>query len=237
MSLKMVVLYKTNITTPDNDHTMCYSTIEILIISLFNLYCYKEGFLESNEGFKMDLTGKYIEETFSKSREIVIDVVELGLLKHHIEGSIEIDVTLAREYIQKYKEKTGNKISFTGWVTKCISQVVSENKQIQTIRKGKKKVIIFDDVDILVTVEKIQNEERIPLPYVIRRTNGKSLMDISNEIRTAQSLKVGNNTMVIGRSDHWLKLYQSVPKLFRKIIGYKVMRDPFFIKKTLVQWG
>lgn len=180
----------------------------------------------------MDLVGKYNEKPFPKSREMVIDVVELGLLKHHVKGSIEIDVTLAREYIHKYKEKTGNRISFTGWIAKCISQAVNENKQIHALRKGKKKVIIFDDVDILITIEKIQNGERIPLPYVIRRANEKSLMEINNEIRAAQILKVENNNMIIGRSDPWLKLYQSIPKFLRKIIRHKVMRDPFFVKKN-----
>ncbi|MEN6315846.1 MAG: 2-oxo acid dehydrogenase subunit E2 [Clostridiaceae bacterium] len=180
----------------------------------------------------MDLTGKYTERQFPKSREMVIDVVEMGLLKHHIQGSVDIDVTLARDYIHKYKEKTGNRISFTGWVAKCISQAVNENKQIHALRKGKKKVIIFDDVDILITVEKTQNGERIPLPYVIRRVNEKSLMEINNEIRAAQISQAENNAMVIGESALWLKLYQTIPKFLRKIIRYKIMRDPFFIKKN-----
>jgi pyruvate/2-oxoglutarate dehydrogenase complex dihydrolipoamide acyltransferase (E2) component len=182
---------------------------------------------------KMDKSGKYIEKPFLKNREIVIDVVELGLLKHHVKVFIDIDVTLARQYIQKYKEKTGSRISFTGWTIKCISQAVDENKQIHALRKGKKKVIIFDDVDVLVTIEKTVNDEKIPLPYIVRKANEKSLVEINDEIRNAQALKTENNTMVIGRNDRWLKLYQSTPKFMRKIMGILAMRDPFFMKKNV----
>lgn len=185
----------------------------------------------------MDFIGKYIEKPFPKNREMVIDVVELGLLKHHAKGFIDIDVTLPREYIRKYEVKTGNKISFTGWIIKCIGQAVGENKQVHAFRKGKKKLIIFDDVDILVTVEKLINEEKIPLPYIVRKTNEKNVIEISNEIRAAQKLETTKNDMVIGKSDTFLRLYQSLPKFIRKIIGLVIMKDPFYVKKNVGSVG
>ncbi len=180
----------------------------------------------------MDFTGKYTETPFSSDRELVVDVVELGLAKHNIKGSVEIDVTLARDYIKKYREKTGNRISFTGWIAKCIGHTVNENKQIHALRKGKKKVIIFEDIDILITVEKIKDGQKLPLPYVIRKANEKSLLEISGEIRNAQDLRVDSDTTVIGSSDKWLKLYRSVPGPFRKFIRNKITKDPFLIKRN-----
>jgi pyruvate/2-oxoglutarate dehydrogenase complex dihydrolipoamide acyltransferase (E2) component len=181
----------------------------------------------------MDLIGKYIEKPFSKNREMIIDVIELGLLKHHVQGFIEVDVTEARRQIKKYRNETGKGISFTGWIAKCISQAVSENKEVHAIRKGKRKVIIFSDVDILITVESMLNGEKIPLPYIIRKVNEKSVMEINTEIRNAQTLKLENNTMVIGKSSLWMGLYQLMPKFIRRFVGYKISANPMLMKKNV----
>ena len=181
----------------------------------------------------MQISDKYEKIPFPKNRELIIDVVELGLLKHHVKGFFEVDVTAARKHIKDYYEKTGNKISFTSWIVKCISQSVHENKQVHAIRKGKKDLIIFDDVDVLVTVEKNVNGERFPLPYVIRKANEKSLLDISSEIRKAQALTVSNNEMVIGENNRSMRYYQLLPKFLRIAIGKRIIKDPFLLKKNV----
>jgi len=74
-----------------------------------------------------DLIGKFEEKPFPKLREIIVDTVEQGLKRHHMKGLIELDVTEGREYIRKHKEKTGEELSLTGWIIKCIGQAVNEN--------------------------------------------------------------------------------------------------------------
>jgi pyruvate/2-oxoglutarate dehydrogenase complex dihydrolipoamide acyltransferase (E2) component len=181
----------------------------------------------------MNILGQYEKIPFPKNREMVIDVVELGMLKHHVKGFFEVEVTLARRYIKEYYENTGNKLSFTSWIIKCIGQAVYENKHVHALRRGKKELIIFDDVDVLVTVERIVNDENVPLPYVIRKTNEKSLLDISSEIRNAQSQTVKSDEMVIDGNKKWLKRYQLLPKFLRRTIGKRVMRDPFLMKNNV----
>ena len=56
--------------------------------------------------------------------------------------------------------KTGEKLSFTGWVIKCVAQAVNEHKEVQAIRKGKKKLIVFDDVDVGMVIERQLKSER-----------------------------------------------------------------------------
>lgn len=186
----------------------------------------------AQSGDTMDFLGAYSERPFPKNRKMVIDVVRLGLAKHHAKGFIEVDVTSARQYLQAYKERTGERLSFTGWIIKCIAQAVSENEQVHAMRKGKGKVIIFNDVDILVTVEKLVNGENIPLPYVVRKSNEKSVAEITQEIRTAQSEKVEHNDVAIGESHPLLKLYQLLPGFIRRIIGHMIMKNPSYIKKN-----
>jgi len=100
----------------------------------------------------MDVIGTYKEREFPEFRIPTLDTLELGIKKHHIPFLLEVDVTVAREYMRELKSRTGEALSFTGWVMKCIGQAVSEHKHIQAMRKGRKSLILFDDVDISVVV-------------------------------------------------------------------------------------
>jgi hypothetical protein len=61
-------------------------------------------------------------------------------VKNRVYILIELDVTKAREHIRGHKEKTGETLSFTGWIIKCIWQAVSEDKELQAYRKRKSRV-------------------------------------------------------------------------------------------------
>jgi pyruvate/2-oxoglutarate dehydrogenase complex dihydrolipoamide acyltransferase (E2) component len=182
-------------------------------------------------GSKMDTIGKYREASFSKSRELVIDVVEMGLSKHHVCVLLEMDVTRARQLLNIHKEETGQSLSFTGWMAKCIGQAVSENPLVHAIRHGKHSTVIFEDVDILITVQKEINGEEIPLPYVVRKVNEKSVEQISAEIRLAQSQQMESGTIMIGDKPWFTNLYFRLPKILRTAFGRLLARDPFFVKE------
>ncbi len=102
-----------------------------------------------------DVIGVFEEVPFPRERLMVIDMFRIGLAKHTISGLMEFDVTEAREYIRKHEERTGEQLSFTGWVIRCIGQAVSEHRQVQAFRKGKKKMVVFEDVDVLLAVERV----------------------------------------------------------------------------------
>lgn len=180
---------------------------------------------------KQDLIGKYEEKQFPKLREIVVDTMEQGLKRHHTKELIELDVTKAREYIRTHKEKTGEKLSFTGWIVKCIGQAVNENKHVQALRKGK-TIVIFDDVDISVMVEKVVDDKLFPVIFVVRKANEKSFREIHNEIRTAQ---VQTEADYLKKSEsRRAKMLLSLPKFLRNFFFWrKIRKDPFFVKKYL----
>ncbi len=180
----------------------------------------------------MDTIGRYQETPFPRTRELIIDVVEQGLLKHHVKVLLELDVTLARDYLRAYKENQGAGLSFTGWITKCIAQAVSENPQVHALRRGYSSMILFEDVDILITVQKTVNGEEIPLPFVVRKANEKSVEQINSEIRSAQSEPVANGAIMLGPNPWFARYYLWVPKFLRNVFGRLVTHDPFYIKKN-----
>ncbi|MFX1250582.1 MAG: 2-oxo acid dehydrogenase subunit E2 [Promethearchaeota archaeon] len=121
---------------------------------------------------------------FPKHRDMLADLANLTP-KHYIQGLVEFDVTEARKFFQIYREEKGERLSFTGWLIKCIGQAVSEYKHIQAYRKGK-KLIIFDDVDVGLTIEREVKGRKIVTGYIVRKANEKNVFQIHKEIRAAQ---------------------------------------------------
>jgi hypothetical protein len=192
-------------------------------------------------GNVMDDIGTYKEREFPKFRNPTLDTLELGIKKHHIPFLLEVDVTEAREYMHEFKSTTGEAISFTGWVMKCIGQVVGEHKHIHAMRKGRKSLIFFDDVDISVVVERSVGHsdnpsETLPMPYVVRKANEKNVREIHNEIRIAQeeSLESGEVQLGTGRNVYLTRAFALMPRFLRNLFVWRrLTKDPFFAKKMM----
>lgn len=180
----------------------------------------------------MNRTGVYRKIPFPPSRNLVIDIVWLGSRKHHLPVMIELDVTKARDLIRSLKAGTGESLSFTGWMTKCIAQAVSEHTQMHALRWHRRSMIIFDDIDVLVTVKKIINDEEMALPYVVRKANEKSVRQISDEIRSAQSQPMSDGDMAIGQSPWFAGIYLRLPRFMRHAFGRMLMNNPFSVKRN-----
>jgi pyruvate/2-oxoglutarate dehydrogenase complex dihydrolipoamide acyltransferase (E2) component len=179
----------------------------------------------------MNLIGKYIEKPFPEIREIIVDTVEEGLRRHHVKGLIELDVTNGRDHIRKHKEATGESLSFTAWI-KCIAQAVSENRAVQGLRKGN-KIIIFDDVDITVSVERVIGDQNFPINLTIRKANEKSFKEIHSEIRAAQTQTIEDYLKNNEQLQRAQALLLSPKSRSYKLFWQKLRTDPFFVKEYL----
>ncbi len=178
--------------------------------------------------------GHYEISEFPKVRIPTLDFLALGDNKHYVKGLIEFDVTEGKTKIREHEKNTGEKISFTAWLLKCIGQAASEYKEVHSMMMGRKKIIKFDDVDISITVEKTVDEMKSPMPLVVRKTNKKTVKQINDEIRKAQSEQV-NEATVLGNHDikKKAKYYLSLPKSFRRFLIKRRLRDPIKVKQLM----
>ncbi|OJV90275.1 MAG: hypothetical protein BGO39_02345 [Chloroflexi bacterium 54-19] len=103
-----------------------------------------------------------------------------------IHGLTEVDVTLARQFIRDYKARTGESLSFTAFIINCLARAVEENKGVHACRRGQNQLVLFDDVDVAVTVEREMDGQKQPIVYILRAANKKSFLEIHREIREAQ---------------------------------------------------
>jgi pyruvate/2-oxoglutarate dehydrogenase complex dihydrolipoamide acyltransferase (E2) component len=187
----------------------------------------------------LDLIGSFEERKFPDFRSPTIDTLTWGSKRHHIPILLEIDVTAAREAIRERK-RAGQRIGFTSWIVKCLAQAVSEHKPVHALRKGKRQLVIFDDVDIAMIVEReIDRDgvnETLPMPYIIRKANEKTVTAIHSEIQAAQQSPLTDGEVQIGSNQAiWMtKLYAMMPEFVRDLLVWRpIFRDPFRVKRMM----
>jgi pyruvate/2-oxoglutarate dehydrogenase complex dihydrolipoamide acyltransferase (E2) component len=173
-----------------------------------------------------DKAGPYHVIDFPPERRAVLSFIDVHWRKHCMYGLLEVDVTVARQFIAKHKARTGETLSFTGFLTLCLARAVDEDKTVQAYLKGRKQLVLFDDVDVGLMVERKVGEKRALMGHVIRGANHKTYLEIHQEIRSVQSTPVPRDRGL----PSWFRTAMLLPwplsKLFNALFDWTIRRDP-----------
>lgn len=123
---------------------------------------------------------------YPKYRQWLVAMFRTVQRKRMMHGLVEVDVTRARSALREHEAKTGEALSFTAFLIACLAKAVDEHKAVQAYRKGRSRLVLFDDVDVWATVEHDVAGHKQVLPTIVRAANRKTLREIHREIRTAQ---------------------------------------------------
>jgi pyruvate/2-oxoglutarate dehydrogenase complex dihydrolipoamide acyltransferase (E2) component len=134
--------------------------------------------------------GPYHIVDLTPGRRIWLNTLELSWTTHTIYGLLEVDVTAARKHIAEHKARTGESLSFTAFLAFCLGRAVEEHKEVQACLKGRRQMMIFDDVNIGLMVEHKAGGKGALMGHVILGANRKTYREIHQEIRSVQSAPV-----------------------------------------------
>ncbi|MHA1766718.1 MAG: 2-oxo acid dehydrogenase subunit E2 [Promethearchaeota archaeon] len=176
---------------------------------------------------------KYTVKKISPMAKVIDDYTSEAKSKNTIWAYGAADITKARKKLKEHKEKTGESISFTAFLIACYARVVEKHKYpMNTLRKKKKEYYIFDEVDIQTNTERIIDGIKKPVNVTIRNAHIKTLREIHNEIRAAQTKKVELTTGNKGGKT-LIKIFPKLPRFIRKIIIHDIFTNPLKKKKML----
>ncbi len=139
---------------------------------------------------------------------------------------VEVDVTKARQALRAHKASTGESLSFTAFIATCLGRAVDEHKAVQAYRKGRKHLILFDEVDVCLMVESHMGEHIVPLASIIRAANHKTFREIHQEIRAAQAHNA--QLVQVWKRMHW---FARLPTFLRNGFWRVVRRNPHLLKR------
>ena len=164
---------------------------------------------------------------FPRMRHLMITIGRLTRHKHIIRGLVEIDVTRARQVMREHKARTGEGLSFTAFLAACVGHAVEMNKQVHAYRNWRSQLVLFDDVDIHIQVERDLRGQKFPVPHIVRGANTKTVRDIHEEIRTVQAQPTSGREV---KALPWVTL---LPSFARQIFLWLLFKNPRLIKEYL----
>ncbi|UCD97759.1 MAG: 2-oxo acid dehydrogenase subunit E2 [Chloroflexota bacterium] len=159
-------------------------------------------------------------------RRIWLNTLELSWTAHAIYGLLEVDVTIARKYIGEHKARTGESLSFTAFLAFCLARAVEEHKEVQACLKGRRQIVMFDDVNIGLMVEHKAGGKGALMGHVIQGANHKTYREIHKEIRTVQSAPVPSGRGMPSWFRSAMQLPGLLPRLTMALFRMKRRRDP-----------
>jgi pyruvate/2-oxoglutarate dehydrogenase complex dihydrolipoamide acyltransferase (E2) component len=149
--------------------------------------------------------------------------------RHTMYALLEVDVTVPRQFIEDYKVKTGEQLSFTGYLISCLARAVDDDKTVQAYRKGSKQLVVYDDVDVGFMVELKRGDKRVLTGHVIRGANHKTYREINQEIRSVQSNQVPASAQAASWFSSGLLLPWPLSRLFKAVALMAIRRDPTLV--------
>jgi len=170
------------------------------------------------------------EIPWPRIRELVVDALTAGRRVRSAHGMVEFDVSRPSALIEEYKTQVPGGVSFTAFLVYCLAHAIEEHKMLHAYRKGRKKLIVFDEVDVNTLLEKRKPDgSMIPVIYIVRDANRKSLAEVNHELRQASRSDLYDDPGVRRR-----RQILRLPRPLRAVLWWWVLRDPGRLKR---QWG
>jgi pyruvate/2-oxoglutarate dehydrogenase complex dihydrolipoamide acyltransferase (E2) component len=144
-----------------------------------------------------------------------------------VQGFLEMDVTDALLKIAAAQKTLRIAVSFHGYMLHCMVQALARHPTMVSYRH-KDRLISFEDIDVLTPVEKkITHGGRIPVGYVVRAAQSKSLARINLELRQA----VAADDITTEEAVKMRRRFARWPRLLRDFVSRHAQRNPFFFKR------
>lgn len=147
----------------------------------------------------------YRVESLAASRLGMAAAQELAGRRHLIYALVEADLTWPLALLADHRERTGERLSLTGYVVSCVARALAEHPDLNAFRLGR-SLILLDEVIVVVLMER-RVGDRSAIGYLpIRRADTKSLVEITAEIQAAKSAApvTTRGERIVGRLPQWL---------------------------------
>jgi pyruvate/2-oxoglutarate dehydrogenase complex dihydrolipoamide acyltransferase (E2) component len=166
-------------------------------------------------------TNPYQIINLTPERQVWLSILDLPRLTHPMYGLLEVDVTVPRQLIAGHKARSGETLSFTGYLIRCLARAVDENKAVQAYRKGRRQLVQFDEVDVGLMIERQIGDKRTLSGHVVRDAGHKTYREIHEEIRLAQSAVRDQSAEM----PSWFRTALLIPWPFSRLV------------KAVLSWG
>ncbi|NJC96786.1 MAG: 2-oxo acid dehydrogenase subunit E2 [Anaerolineae bacterium] len=163
--------------------------------------------------------------SISKARRLISDIGRVSQNRNIIRGLLEIDVTQPQQLIREHQEKSGEKISFTSYLTACAGRAVDSNKYVHAYLNWRGQLVLYEKVDIATMIEIEKDGKKFPIGHIVRAANQKTVHQIHEEVREIQAKPLEE------KETNHLYAISKLPGFLRRFLLRLLDRSPRLIKR------
>lgn len=148
-------------------------------------------------------------ERFPVQRVATVDVGALGRGRHLIAALLEVDVTEARARMGAWRQRSGERLSFTAWLIHVVAAALADHPTVHAYPVARRWRAVPPSVDVSTVVEREVAGERIPVPTLIRGADSHDVAELTALLDEARQGPVQAGTSWLGgagalRTGAWL---------------------------------
>lgn len=138
-------------------------------------------------GSDSKLPDEGLELPWAHFQQQTSDWLELAQRSHAMHALVEVDVTHARAAIRAFRSRRRQPLSFNAYLIGCLARAIAAEPRVAAVRHGRRRLLVFPDVDVALPVESDVEAEAIPVPHIVRAAQRTSLTSISRQISAGVS--------------------------------------------------
>nr|WP_321465858.1 2-oxo acid dehydrogenase subunit E2 [uncultured Desulfobulbus sp.] len=160
-------------------------------------------------------------------RNAILDIMAEGRRKNIINLLLRVDITTLWEELERLRKNGAARPTLTACVSQVFAATIDADRSLQAYRLGRKKIVIFDEVDLAMMVEREIEGRLLPVVHIIRGANHKDVQEIDQSLRRAKIAKLGEHGP-LSRLEHF---FFTLPRLLRRLVWWYLRRDPYAFKQ------
>lgn len=162
-----------------------------------------------------DATAPRRYERDSPIRKVIVDIGAASSRRHSIPAWFSADLT---EVLPRLEHE-----SLTMYVVATLAQAVSRHPRMHAVRDLRGRLVIFEDVDINISVEIDLAGRPFPMNHVLRAVQSRKLADIHEEVQTVKASPPRSTSSGLSAP---LRAYLTLPPPLRSRLLGSVRRFP-----------
>ena len=165
---------------------------------------------------------------FPRERDLYVEMLTMASKMHHIHGALSFDITTARAKLKEHGRRSSTSYSLNNYVVACVARAVADYPLVHAYRWGRRKLVLFDDVDVTCVLDREVRSVRLPVVHIVRGANRKSLHQVESEIAAAQAADFGSTA-----AQKEQLLFLDLPSFVRRPIWWAIRHVPYVRKRAI----
>ena len=160
-------------------------------------------------------------------RNAILDIMAEGRRKNIINLLLRVDITALWEELERLRRIGAERPTLTACVAHAFAAAIDADRSLQAYRLGRKKMVLFDEVDLAMMVEREIEGRLLPVVHIVRGANHKDVHEIDRSLRRAKTAQLGEHGPLT-RLEH---RFFTLPRLLRRLVWWYLRRDPYAFKQ------